>query len=91
MNEEAPGRAPVVGETFGRIPHGQGIGVVIRVEHDPAGVCGRVLVEYAAGCMPMPPDDDPGAPMDTWKLPMGRVWFSRHEWLSWADEAEARC
>lgn len=70
---------PHRGQRIEYIPYGQGIGTVVRVE-GKGDAWTRVLVSYASGCMPMPPDGDFDSSPETWKLPMDEVWFSRHEW-----------
>ena len=76
---------PKVGQEYD-IPHSQGLGVVHEVERDSSGRWRRVFVEYAAGCMPVPPDDRPDAPEDEWNVPMGRAWIEREEWERWRCE-----
>lgn len=79
---------PVVGAAYHRVPPGQGIGVVVRLDQAQDGTWARVLIEYAAGCMPMPPEGRPDAPMEEWELPVGEVWVDRREWESWGVEPD---
>lgn len=69
---------PVVGREY-FVGLGQGPGVVERVARAANGRWTKVLLGYAAGCLPEP---KAGVPEDQWKIPMGRAWVSRAEWVA---------
>jgi hypothetical protein len=63
---------------------GNGHSKVVEVEWTGDGSWTRVLLEYVAGCMPVPPEGRPDAPEDDWELPVARTWLTRAEWIEHA-------
>lgn len=81
-------REPQVGRWYG-IQLANGDSKVIELEYDQTGCWSRVLLEYTAGCLLAPPEDDPDAPEDEWTLPIARSWLTRDEWLAYGRGVSA--
>jgi len=71
---------PKIDSIYEGLPFGQGLGMVLEVRRDNVGRWTHVRLRYAAGCMPVPPEGQPNAPLRHWKLPEATVWLERAEW-----------
>ena len=72
---------PIVGNEYGGLGVGQGVGRAVRVELTPHGQLVAVVLRVVTCCFPGPPADRPDAPESEWRLPTADVRIEADEWF----------